>query len=110
MSTVASKFLAELKSGNYSVAVDVLKEGLAEKNKELVAKMELDVLQSYGFKLVEQEDNSDEEDETTKDVEEENEDDEKSKSDKVNEENDDPDDEDDKSKKSKENDDSDEED
>lgn len=67
MTTVAQKFIDELKAGKISEAIEVIKSGLQESQNVLFEQKRQEVLESYGFvvsekKSMEDDDNDDSDD------------------------------------------------
>lgn len=67
MTTVAIKFIEELKAGKISEAIETIKTGLQESQNKLIEEKRQEVLTSYGFvvsekKTMKEEDENDDED------------------------------------------------
>lgn len=58
--TVAQKFIDELKSGNITEAIDTFKSGLEASRAQLIEQKRIELLESYGFKAIIEKETEDE--------------------------------------------------
>lgn len=67
MTQVAIKFIEELKQGQISEAIDTIKSSLSDATIKMIEESRNELLQSYGFSLVEKKDMDDDDDDSDED-------------------------------------------